>query len=265
MSVDLQHISSLSELLLTRLDVGWTFLLLATRYMVFFMLIPGLGAGMQGVALRYPASIVLAFVSLNLEHTAPVPTDMLAMTTQMISEVMLGGLIALVPLMIVAGAQTAGHLASGTMGLNGAQMFDPATSAPLSDLARIYSDFAIVVFLLIGGHHIAIGALAGLDATVLPGSFVLSAAGLEAVLQQSGRIFQIGCLIAAPVVVALLLTNFVMGLISKAVPTVNIFIMSFPLTIGIGFAISILAMPEVARYLTREFERLPDVIVAVLS
>jgi flagellar biosynthetic protein FliR len=232
--------------------------------MAFFMLVPGLGSGIQGLTLRYPASMVLAVVSLNTQHTAAVPSDMLAMSVQMVSEVMLGGLVALVPLMIVSGAQTAGHLASGTMGLNGAQMFDPATSAPLSDLARIYSDFAIVIFLLIGGHHVAISALAGLDTNLAPGSFVMSTAGLEAFLVQSGRIFQIGCLIAAPVVVALLLTNFVMGLISKAVPTVNIFIISFPLTIGIGFAISIIALPEVAQFLSREFERLPDVIGAVL-
>ena len=41
-------------------------------------------------------------------------------------------------------------------------------------------------------------------------------------------------MLSAPVMVALLLTQFVMGLISQAVPTVNIFIVSFPLTIGIG-------------------------------
>jgi flagellar biosynthesis protein FliR len=35
-----------------------------------------------------------------------------------------------------------------------------------------------------------------------------------------------------------------MGLISKAVPTVNIFIVSFPLTIGIGLILTLLMIPE---------------------
>jgi flagellar biosynthetic protein FliR len=71
-------------------------------------------------------------------------------------------------------------------------------------------------------------------------------------------------LIAAPVIVALLLTNFVMGIISKAIPTVNIFIISFPLTIGVGFAISILAIPEMAHMLEREWQRLPDVLARAI-
>jgi len=151
------------------------------------------------------------------------------------------------------------------MGLNGAQLFDPSTSAPLSDLSRIYSDLTITIFLLVGGHHVAISALAGIDSGIAPGTFMMSASGLEAFMEQTGRIFQIGCLIAAPVVVALLLTNFVMGLISKAIPTVNIFIISFPLTIGIGFAISILALPEVSYFLAREMTRLPEVIGRILA
>lgn len=262
--MDLQHLASIADLFLSRLDVGWTFLLLATRYMAFLMLVPGLGGGMHGMAFRYPASIVLAFASFNIQHTAAVPANMGVMVGQMVSEMMLGGLVAMVPLMIVAGAQTAGHLASGTMGLNGAQLFDPTTSAPLSDLSRIYSDLAIVVFLLIGGHEISIGALATLDQSIQPGSFILSSSGLEALITQSGRIFQIGSLMAAPVVVAVLLANFVMGLISKAIPTINIFIISFPLMIGIGLTISILAFPEVGRFLAREFERLPEILAAVL-
>ena len=62
--------------------------------------------------------------------------------------------------------------------------------------------------------------------------------------QRSADVFMYGLLFASPVVVALLLTNFVMGLVSKAVPTVNIFIVSFPLTIGIGLILSLLMIPE---------------------
>ncbi len=263
MAID--SLSSLASLFVTRLDLGWTLLLLMARYMAFMVIVPGLGSGISGVAIRYPACLVLALVSLHVERTAAVPADMGMMAAQMFSELLLGSAVGFVPLFIVSGAQTAGHLASGTMGLNGAQLFDPSTSAPLSDLSRIYSDLTITLFLLVGGHHVAISALAGIDSGIAPGTFMMSTAGLETFMEQSGRIFQIGCLIAAPVVVALLLTNFVMGLISKAIPTVNIFIISFPLTIAIGFAISILALPEVANFLAREMTRLPEIIGRVLA
>lgn len=249
----------LPQLILARLDVGWSFLLLLTRYTAFMMLAPGLGGGMSGLLIRYPAAVVLALVSIRPDAATALPTDVAMMAAQAASEMVLGSIVAIIPLTIVAGAQTAGHLASGTMGLNAAQLIDPSTQAALPDLARIYSDFAIITFLLMGGHYLAISELAGLNDAVQPGTFIISATGLDTLITQTARIFQIGCLISAPVIVALLLTNFVMGIISKAVPTINIFIVSFPLTIGVGLVISIIAMPEVMHYLSREFTRLSDV------
>jgi flagellar biosynthetic protein FliR len=228
------------------------------------MIVPGLGGGISGIGVRYPAAIALSLVTLNLDHTTAVPSNAAGLVGQLVSELILGAVVGLIPVLIVAGAQTAGHLATGTMGLNGAQLFDPSTQAQLSDLSRIYSDITILIFLLVGGHYVAIAQLAQMNTSFSPGSFMISDLGLQTLVDQSARIFQIGCLIAAPVIVALLLTNFVMGIISKAIPTVNIFIISFPLTIGVGFSISILALPEVAHLLEREFQRLPDLLSAVL-
>ncbi|MEI6517213.1 MAG: flagellar biosynthetic protein FliR [bacterium] len=262
--MDSASLFTIPQLMLERLDVGWTFLLLLTRYTIFMMLAPGLGGGMTGITVRYPAAVVLALASLNPAQAVAVPIDMGLLAAQLISEVLLGTVVALIPLTIVAGAQTAGHLASSTMGLNAAQLIDPTTSVALPDLARIYSDLSIVVFLLVGGHYLVISELAGLEQTIRPGSFILSASGLETLISQSARIFQIGCLIAAPVIVALLLTNFVMGLISKAVPTINIFIISFPLTIAIGLMISMIALPEVIHFMGQEFTRLEGVLSQAL-
>lgn len=258
--MELNHIEQVIQALLSRIDFAWTFLLLSTRFITFLILVPGLGSGVMGLALRYPAAIAMSVAAISAGNIAPVPAHMFDMALQFVSEIMLGSVVALVPMLVVAGAQTAGHLATGTMGLNGAQLFDPSTSSSLSDLSRIYSDMAILIFLAIGGHYVAVGQLSGLSEQIQPGSFVLSEVGLQNFIDQSGRIFQIGCLIAAPAVVALLLTNFVLGIISKAVPTVNVFVISFPLTIGVGLTISIIALPEVAVFLEREFGRIPELI-----
>jgi flagellar biosynthetic protein FliR len=263
--VDIGQLHGLTESILNRLDYAWTFLLLSLRYIIFLVLVPGLGGGFMGLALRYPATLILALVSVNPATLAEVPSNAAEMVVQMVCEVCFGAAVGLVPLMVISGAQVAGHLASGTMGLNGAQLFDPTSQAPLADLSRIYSDLAVLVFLLLGGHYVAISELSAVDGTIRPGTFLLSGGGVEVLIEQSARIFQVGCLIAAPVIVALLLTNFVMGIISKAIPTLNIFVVSFPLTIGVGFAISILALPEVGVLLEREIVEIPRVLGRLLS
>ena len=187
------------------------------------------------------------------------------MAIQLLSEMILGAVIGIIPILIVAGAQSAGHVASGTMGLNGAQLIDPTTQANLPDLARIYGDIAILMFLLVDGHHVAIYQLSGMESNIRPGSFVLGATGISTLVDQSAAIFHMGVMIAAPVIVALLLTNFVLAIISKAVPTVNIFIISFPLTIGVGLGLSMLALPEAGHYISRQFLGLQDLMSAVVS
>jgi flagellar biosynthetic protein FliR len=208
---------------------------------------------------------MLSLLSFNINSIAPVPADIAVMSAHILSELLLGGLVGLIPILVVAGAQTAGHIASGTMGLNGAQLVDPTTATTLPDLARIYSDFSIIIFLLVGGHYVAITQLATLGQVITPGTFMLSEGGMQVLIQQTGRIFQMGVMMSAPVIVALLLANFVMGIISKAVPTVNVFTVSFPITIGIGLILSIASLPEVMHYLARQYTGLEGILSQVTA
>jgi len=253
----------LLEQMMQRLDVCWTFVLLLSRYAIFFLTVPGIGGGPAGLVVRYPAVVALSIISLDLNHIAPLPSNVVGMAGHILSELVLGGVVGMVPILVVAGAQTAGHLASGTMGLNGAQMVDPTTSTTLSDLGRIYSDLSVLIFLMVSGHHVAIQQLTAFSQSVVPGNFMLSEGGINLLIEHSARIFEMGCLMASPVIVALLLTNFVLGIISKAVPSVNVFLLSFPLTIGIGLTLSMVALPEMLAFLTRQFTGLEGFFMAL--
>ena len=244
-----EFLFQIPNLVLSRLDVGWTIMLLLARYGAFMLLVPGIGGGLGGLTVRYPAVVMLALVTLDPKHTTAVPVDLGIMAAQIFCEVLLGSIVGMVPLLIISGASTAGQIASSAMGLTGAQLFDPTTSSSITDLSRIYTDLTVVLFLLMNGHHIAIAQLAGLDGVMQPGSFVISGIGIQVLIDQSSKIFEIGVMIASPIIVALFLTNFVMGLMSKVVASFNVFIISFPLTIGIGLILTMLALPEVVEYL----------------
>jgi flagellar biosynthetic protein FliR len=262
--MEVDYLAQLASALLERLDVGWTFLLLLTRFALFIMVVPGLGGGMGGLAVRYPAVVALSVASLDIRHPVPVPSNAGDMVLAFGSELALGGLLGLIPLLIIAGAQTAGQVASGTMGLNGAQLFDPTTATSLPDLSRLYSDLSIVIFLSVGGYYPVIAVLAGMDGVAPPGSFIVQAKTVAELIQQSSHIFEIGCVLAAPVIVALLLTNFVLAIVSKTIPTVNLFVISAPFTIGIGLIISMLALPEVAHALARHFLGIEGILSRLL-
>lgn len=235
---------SLPITMLENIDVLWTFMLLVVRFTGMFSVIPGIGMGAQGLPVRLAGIMVLSFASLYSSPRAALPDDIALMLASFGMEYSLGLLIGLVPLMMISGVQMAAQLASNTMGLGAAQMIDPASGGSVSSLSRLLGDTSIILFLLIGGHRVAVYVVSGMGGQLIPGSYLMTLHSVDHLIALSADIFNAGVMLSAPVIVALLLTQFVMGLISRAVPTVNIFIVSFPLTIGIGLVLSILSLPE---------------------
>lgn len=246
------ELTAVAEYLLRSSDAVWTFLLLTTRYMTFFMAVPGIGEGARGLAVRGSAIFMFSLLSLQSSPHAKMPGDWALMTMGLVSEGALGFIIGLLPRLIVSGAQMAGQLASTSMGLGSAALFDPTSGGSVADIARIYGDLVVVMFLLLGGHHVLIHALSGLNSTLVPGTFVVSDQHIGSIIDVSSAVFESGVLISAPVIVALLLTQFVMGILSKAVPTVNVFIVSFPITIAIGLGLTIFGMWDFAALIKPE-------------
>jgi flagellar biosynthetic protein FliR len=256
---------NLAVYILQNLDVIWTFTLLIARYTGLFFSTPGIGQGAEGLRVRAPAIIVLTLASLPTMKAAPLPVDAVIMTVAIGSEFLLGFLIGMIPKVVVSGVQIGAQLASTSMGLSASNLFDPTTGSTSSDLARIQSDLTILMFLILGGHYTLIEAVSGLSGQFTPGNLVFDTVTADLFVQRCGEIFHMGALISAPVIVALLLTQFVMGIISRAVPTVNIFIVSFPLTVGIGVILTIIALPEVMKYVLNQFSATDNIASAIIE
>lgn len=72
---------------------------------------------------------------------------------------------------------------------------------------------------------------------------MLGKAALANLTAVSGRMFLVGLQIGAPLIVSLLAANLAMGLVARAVPQINIFVIGFPFTIGLGLILMAATMP----------------------
>lgn len=227
----------------------WTFVLFITRFGVLFSVIPGLGMGVRGAAIRYPAVVMVSLAVLSTTSPIPMPQEIGMMIFAIVSEAALGFFIGFVPYLIISGAQLAGQLAGTTMGLSAGNLLDPNLGTPSTEIGKIYGDLLIISYLLSGGHYALISAAASTAGVFSLGTFLSDSLSTEFFARQSGKIFEIGFMLASPVIVALMLTQFVMGLVSKAVPTINLFAISFPLTIGVGLILVMLGLSDGVLYL----------------
>jgi flagellar biosynthetic protein FliR len=123
-------------------------------------------------------------------------------------------------------------------------MVDPGLgTVPL--VSQFLVILATLIFLAIGGHVLVIGILLRSFETFPVGVAFVGEANFVALLEWSAMIFLGGVLLALPVMVALLLVNAGVGVITRAAPSLNIFAVGFPVFFLTGYAILILSMPGI--------------------
>ena len=179
-------------------------------------------------------------------------------------ETLIGFTIGLVAQLTFGAVQMAGQLAGIQMGIGLANLIDPQTQEHITSIAQWQNLLALLVFLAVDGHHLLIRAVAD-SFHVLPlGGGLPSAAGFGLVMNLAGGLFVVALQIAAPVLVLLLLVNAAMGVLSKLIPQLNVFIVSFPLSVAAGLFMLTASQPFTVRLLMTRFSEVGDSLAAVV-
>ena len=101
----------------------------------------------------------------------------------------------------------------------------------------------MLVFLLINGHHYLIQALYSSFAIVPLGKAVINTPVYDLLLKYSASVFIIAVKIAAPILVSYFLVHIAEGVLARVIPQMQVFFVSQPLKLGLGFSMLALAVP----------------------
>lgn len=184
-----------------------------------------------------------------------------------IKEVLVGITMGFVLSIVFQGISFAGLLVGRDMGLAMSSMFDPVTGDDGNIIATLLSMAAVIVFILINGHHFIIESLSYSFKVIPLGGFKVIENVLDLIVKYSGSIFILAIKISAPVIVAFFLIHLASGIISRVSPSFQVFFVLLPLKIGLGIFLLILVMPlyiYLFRTLIFEYEdKLLQVIKAI--
>ena len=70
--------------------------------------------------------------------------------------------------------------------------------------------------------------------------------------------------IAAPISVALFVTNFMLALMSRVAPQMNVFVVGLPIQIAVGFTMMLVCLPLLGYVLPGLFDAIPGQLDTVL-
>lgn len=230
------------------------FLLVLARVAGLVVGSPILGHMLVPIRVRAGLTLVMAVALAGALPPVPAaPTSILALMGTLAVESALGLTLGLVAQFIFAGVLLGGQLAGIQMGFGIANLIDPQSHAQLTIVAQWQQLMAFLIFLVLDIHHLLIAALLASFHTVPVGGLLMSAAGLRGTVVLAGEIFAIGVRIAAPVMVALLLANAALGVLARTIPQLNVFVVGFPVNVGVGLLMLGASLPFTFRLLAARF------------
>ena len=239
----------------------WIFI----RVSVLLFLLPLFGArgipNMWKVGFSMVMALVLAPVAPQPEV---LPETVLEVCLGMASEVVMGLILALGVNLLLSSVQLGGQFLGFQMGFNMASVMDPQTGSQSSVISQFLYIFTILVFFSVNGHHLFISALAASFQVVPPCMFRFHASLFTLLVKASSDMFIIALKLAAPIMIALFLSNLCLGIVARTVPQVNILMIGFPVNIGLGMILLGLTLSNLSPFLVELSRQMGQLFLGML-
>ena len=221
------------------------FLLLFARTTSMIVVAPVLGHQAVPLQLKVAFGLFMAFVLFPLQSSmaAVVDIKLVGIIVLLLEEVIVGLMIGFSAGLIFAGIRYAGELIGFDMGFTMASIFDPELNTSTPVIGEMLYTLTALLFILLNGHHFVLQALVLSYGSVPIGQLVMNPIATAKLVGMVGMIFVVAVKFAAPVIVALFLTNTALAILTRLLPQMNIFGVAFPLKIGVGIVVLSTSIP----------------------
>jgi flagellar biosynthesis protein FliR len=213
-------------------------------------MLPGRARGIAAVGLAIGIAPIAAAAS-----SEKLPTDVWLLGGLMLKELLVGMAFAFALAALFAALTTAGNLLDTLIGFSFGALVDPVTGSSGGVLNQLYALFGVIIFIVINGDAWVIQGLARTyEAVPLVDAPAIGSLVEGAQVAFSG-IFASALQVAAPVLLAVVLCDVAFGLVSRVVPSLNVFAVGFPAKVAVGLVLVGASMPFVGGWVSDELQQ----------
>ena len=244
-----------------------SFLLCLARIIALIAAIPAFA----GSGISAQSKVILAFTTALLlfpamaPHTPRVEFTLASFGLLIVNEVLIGVLIGLVAQLVFTAITFGGTVIGYQMGFAAANIFDPQTTQQLSLMSQFINVLALLAFLAMNGHHYFFRLIVESYVLLPPGLLDFSAGAIDELMRMTSHMFVLGVKFSAPILALLLIANTVLGILARVFPQLNVFMLSFPINIGISFIVIGLTLNGMFSVLRREFDTMGEGLINLLQ
>lgn len=185
--------------------------------------------------------------------TAPITGTIIDFAQMGIRETICGLLMGFAGQFIFYAVEICGRIIGLQSGLSIVATIDPNSELQSDVLTQMYEMLAILVFLSLDGHLMMLDAVRSSFDAVAIGGLAIDGKLAEWSIAQSGQVLANGIQLAAPMMVTLFLTDVALGILTRVAPTMNVFVLGFPLKVGITLMFTALTTSTVAAIFSEQY------------
>jgi flagellar biosynthetic protein FliR len=149
------------------------------------------------------------------------PTDAGAFVGSLLMQALIGATLGFTVWLFLAAIASAGDLIDLSTGFSIAAAIDPISARQLGPIGRLYELMVSVLLFTTGAHTVIIRAFVSLD----PGLSLNPANIANGMVAASAKFFVAALEIAIPMMAVLMLAEVILGLVGRAAPQLNLFVL----------------------------------------
>jgi len=155
----------------------------------------------------------------------------------MLSEALIGILLGLAVQFVFEAAELAGQVMGTQVGYGLVNILDPNTQVDTPVLSVFMQTVAMLIFLQLGVHRWLVRALAASFSYLPAGTALATGAMTQQLLHAAGGIWLAGVQLAAPVLLATLMVDLVLGFLGKASPQLPVLFLGLSVKSMVGLSL----------------------------
>jgi flagellar biosynthetic protein FliR len=223
-----------------------TYLLIVVRVSAMLFMFPVFSARQIPIPVRMGLSFLVAFIVYHTVPQLPALPDLGALVAAVVSQIVLGVVVGFVAYLVFMGVQFAGEILDIQIGFAVANVISPQTQQQVTVIGELELTLATLLFLVSDSHLLFLRGIGGSFHLVPLPYIALSPSLATNVLDFTQQAFLIVLQIAAPAAVSLFVVNVALGLLARVAPQMNVFVVGFPLQIGVGLLMMAAGVPLLA-------------------
>ncbi len=182
---------------------------------------------------------------------------------QVMHEILTGLLLGFAVRFLLYALEMAGEIIAVQIGLSMSSNIDPITRTSATPPSTMLFSFGTVLFLVTGSYQYCLVAFRR-SFDIFPPMAGFAPTSLDVVLAQSGKILLLATQIAAPLLAISFLVNMCFSVLGRAAPSLNVFVLSFPVQILAGLTVFSITLGLTVQYILRDMQQLPEIMLRFL-